>query len=487
MRRIVSVLLMLAALISRGSLPVSAGTDRPPALRALLIGCDAFLSQEDTWPAAENSVNQMADTLLSDQRGYALIRCLNGSVSSIKMLEEAIWGVFQNAEENDISLLYVSTHGIVLDGEDGLSYALLFSDGKAECAVEAAELQRILDRVPGKKVLIFDACNSGGLIGKGIRDRRGSVFFSGRDYKVLCSAGGSEASWYWQGNDTGASYFSQALTAGLGGHGADVNRDGEITLSEAYAYLLDSCAVSTPHAYPQQDDGFVLYAYDESRPDAARQSITDLTFDDTLLTAGESEVRFSFTVQQQTELYYQIVYQQNGVWQFHSAQQFLDGEQADGTVLPGRKTRSLILNTGEADESGYAMIQLITRENGRTIYQGSRLLCVRPVRGGINLSVSAEGAFAPFLGQELMIAAVHDVPCGLTVRIVNGQGTTVRYLAYDVPSRPEQLTPSASTFYWDGQNASGEIAPAGAYRAVVSTRIGRQTFTAESEPFYLVQ
>jgi hypothetical protein len=60
---------------------------------------------------------------------------------------------------------------------------------------------------------------------------------------------------------------------------------------------------------------------------AVTQAITDLTFEDTLLTAGQSEVTFSFTVQRQVELYYQIVYHRDGGWQFDQAQHYLDGEQ----------------------------------------------------------------------------------------------------------------------------------------------------------------
>ena len=457
-------------------------------LRALLIGCDHFLSQEDTWPAADNNLRMLGDTLLMDQRRYALIRSYSGSIASVDAFEEAVVSAFGSAGPGDISFLYISTHGVLSSGAPSSQAGLLLSDGETEELLDASSLQRILDQVPGQKVMILDACNSGAMIGKGLADPEDRGLFFGPGCKVLCSAGGSEASWYYQSAQSaaaGASYFATALCYGMGyaGHyAADRNQDGEITLEEMYAFLYDNYAASTPQVYPQQDD-FVLFSYDPQRIRPITQAVTDITFEDTLLTAGQSDVTFSFTVQRQVELYYQIVYHRAGAWQFDQAQHYLDGEQLDGTVLPGRKERALSLDTGESDAFGYAMIQFITREEGRPVFQGARLLCVRPAQGEVKLSVQTGGAFVPALGQEMPILIQHDVPCGLTVSVVNGEGRTVRRLCYDSPTRPQQLSPSATALYWDGRLNSGDFAPAGEYTVFVRVRLGEDTFTAQSEPF----
>jgi len=487
--------LLLTLLFPSGSLPGEwTVREKPrPRLRALLIGCDEFVTQENTWPAADNNLKKIADVLMSDRRGYALIRSASSTVSSLDALEALADATFQNARPGDLSLLYFSTHGLLSESEYGATAALLLSDGREECAVTGGDLERILDRIPGRKMLILDACNSGAMIGKGLSGRAERVFFAGKDYRVLCSAGGSEASWYWQGKGsglTGASYFAEVLAAGLsegGDHAADINRDGNITLEEIYAFLLDNCAVSTPQVYPQQDRDFILFSYDPDKPVRMDRAVTDITFEDTLLTAGDSEAKFSFTMQRQAELYYQIIYHQDGVWQFDSAQQFLDGEQPDGTVLPGRKERTLVLSTPGEDLSGYAIIQLITREDGVTHYQGSRLLCVQPAEGEVRLAVETESAFTPGIGQEMPILVRHDVPCGLSVSILNAQGRVVRRLSYDAPSRPQQLTPEASTFYWNGALSSGAAAPPGLYRAQVQVRLGEKTYEAVSPPFQLME
>ena len=460
--------------------------------RALLIGCDHFLSKEDTWPAAENNLKMLSDTLISDTRRYALVRSSADSIASVSAFEEAVLGAFQDAQPQDTSLLFISTHGIFEEDADGAKAGLLLSDGQAEALLDAQTLQRILDQIAGTKVVILDACNSGAIIGKGLSDTADRAFLTGPDYKVLCSAGGSESSWYFHGATAepaqGASYFATVLCQGLGmlgDYAADQNVDGQITLAEAAAYLLDNYAASTPQSYPQNDDAFVLYAYDPERPQRVQKAVTDITFEETLLTAGQSEAFFSFTVQRQVELYYQVIYHQNGVWQFAEAQHYLDGEQTDGTVLPGRKMRSLALQT-EGDAFGYVILQLITLEEGLPVFQGGRLLCVQPASGDVSLEAETTAAFLPAAGQELPIVIRHDVPCGLTVNILNDEHRVVRRLSYETPSRPQQLIPSGSTFYWDGRRTSGEMAPPGEYTVQVRTTIGEKTFTVESEPFALL-
>lgn len=458
--------------------------------RALLIGCDHFLSQPDTWPAAENNVRMLSDTLFSDTRLYALVRTATNTIASVEAFEEAVRAAFQNSAEADTSVLYLSTHGIFEDHVSNADAGLLLSDGQTESLLTGKDLQRILDQVPGKKVVILDACNSGAIIGKGLSGGAAQCFLSGPDYKVLCSAGGSEASWYYQSPDAaaeGASYFASVLAFGFGaagGHAADRNDDGEITLAETYAYLLEQYAASTPQVYPQQDESEVLFQYDNGAPVQISKAITNLTFEETLLTAGSTEVTFSFTVQRQAALYYQIIYHRDGGWQFSQAQQIPDGEQDDGTILPGRKMRVLSLNTGE-DDYGYAIIQLITLESGTPVFQGASLLCVQPAEGEVKLRAVAGTSFVPALGQEMAILAQHNMPCGLTVNILNQENKTVRRLAYEAPSRPQQLSPAASSFYWDGKLADGSFAPPGSYTVQVKTVINDVQYICQSEPFSL--
>ena len=48
--------------------------EESPVLRALIVTCDRFLSQEETTPAAQENARLMAELLAQEARGYELIR-----------------------------------------------------------------------------------------------------------------------------------------------------------------------------------------------------------------------------------------------------------------------------------------------------------------------------------------------------------------------------------------------------------------------------
>ena len=135
-------------------------------------------------------MRMLSDTLFSDTRLYALVRTATNTIASVEAFEEAVRAAFQNSAEADTSVLYLSTHGIFEDHVSNADAGLLLSDGQTESLLTGKDLQRILDQVPGKKVVILDACNSGAIIGKGLSGGADTCFLSGPEYKVLCSAGG---------------------------------------------------------------------------------------------------------------------------------------------------------------------------------------------------------------------------------------------------------------------------------------------------------
>ena len=205
---LLSLLLVFMLSPAYGASSGGGRVEKPPKLRALLIGCDHFLTQEDTWPAAEHNVQMLSDTLIRDRRKYALIRPFASEIASVEAFEAAVQSTFRSAGEKDISLFYISTHGVY--GESGSG--LLLSDGVEEALLTGPELERVLAQVPGTKMVILDACNSGAVIGKGLSDPASGVCLSGPAFKVLCSAGGSEASWYWQGAQDDAANGASATT-----------------------------------------------------------------------------------------------------------------------------------------------------------------------------------------------------------------------------------------------------------------------------------
>ena len=111
MRRLVQCL--LAMLLCALPLALGHASETPePTLRALLIGCDYFVEQENTYPAAENNIRRLAETLMADTRGYALIRTSASAIGSVAQFQDVVQGTLGDAKESDISLLYISTHGV---------------------------------------------------------------------------------------------------------------------------------------------------------------------------------------------------------------------------------------------------------------------------------------------------------------------------------------------------------------------------------------
>ena len=76
----------------------------------------------------------------------------------------AVQQCFSGAEEQDVSLFYYSGHGRYSDNP-ALRGALVGSDGRS--FVTAAQLRQALDAIPGRKIVIIDACYSGSFISGG--------------------------------------------------------------------------------------------------------------------------------------------------------------------------------------------------------------------------------------------------------------------------------------------------------------------------------
>ena len=486
--------LALVCLLSLGLmlLPAPALGDETPVLRALIVTCDRFLSGEDTTPAAQINAQMMREALEADARGYAVIRTESDTVSSAQMLKDIVDETFADAKAGDISLIYLSTHGVYNPARSNRTACLLLSDGETEGRLYAGALEAMVHAVPGTHLIIMDACNSGAMIGKGLSDPADLVALNADTDHVLCSAGGSEQSWYWRsdtdGNSTlyGAGYFTSILARGLSaqaGYPADEDGDGTVTMGEAAAYLREHYAVSTPQVYPERDGQTVLF-----RCGPAEEGLTgfyDVEFEETVFSAGADAIRFSFELGSPTDIAYHLVYMKNGQWDFANAQQFSE----PASLAPGSYERTLRLNLPDEDltASGYIMLQVFVLNGGRPVLAESRLISVLPQTGDVALSVTSPSVFYAAGGAELPVTVRHDIPCVINVRVQNVRGETVRNLAFDLSTRPQRLVPEGTCLYWDGLTERGAPADSGYYIIRVATEIGQSSYTAYSMPFRLVR
>lgn len=503
-RRYVSVSLVFAMLASLLFMLTGAQAQPKPQRRALLVASDFFVTQSHTWPASSNNVKAIEAAFRQSADPFEQIAVHDGSLNSLDELRQAVQETFGNAGAQDISYFYISTHGFYDPSRSNLEAHLFLSDGQEEATVSAQELESCFEGIQGKKVILIDACQSGAMIGKGISGGATQAAFLGPDFKVLTSAGGSEDSWYWSTADTGleqaagSSYFSGVVCQGISaasGYEADRSRDGVVTLSEIYDYLMENHAASTPQVYPQGDD-FPFFVYDREAylQEGPTGLLVGIQFEETLLEPQDPTVTFSFTVTRPAQLAYQLVYYRNNQWQFDTAQliyddQELGGDYGDrkGFVSPGRKVRSLTLSPLEEDTYGYVMVQLVTFLAGEPTIHASRVLCVPPAQGDPLLEVKTGHDFAPGAYRELPILINHQYPCQLTVGVYTQEGSLVARLASYQSTRPQQLLPLASAFYWNGKTLSGEEAPPGMYYVAVWGDLGEETYEARSNLFELIE
>lgn len=468
--------------------------------RALLVGCDHFVTQEDTSPSSENNVTRMAQALSGGAMNLETLVTRSTGISGPEELLALIRDAFADAVEGDVSYFYISTHGLWEQGDPTDEMTLLLSDGRNENGITARQLRDCFDEIPGTKVLILDACHSGAVIGKGIHAPFDNVF-EGPDYKVICSSGGAEESWFWSGQIgdtqlTGAGYFSGALVSGLsavGGYGADDNNDGVITLTELKRYLLNHHGASTVRVYPEEDD-FAVMTYDAASFNGRRRdiSVSNVSFGADVLPADNPTVDFTFNVVHATQVAYQLVHHRGDRWDFARSRLLYDDAErfgafgdARGFLSPGMKERTITLDRADTGSYGYVLLQLITLDGGVPSLVTSRVLCVPPEQGDPDLFILTEPSFTPASWDELSIVIQHAFPCELTVTVEDMDGTTVRRLASREPTRPTHLQPQGSAYCWNGRMNNGSPAPAGQYRIRVKAYVGRERYEAVSGAFEL--
>jgi len=487
-RRMLACLLLFALLACL--LPARADDTRPlPVLRALLVSCDHFVTQPDTAPSSYNNLVALRRALLYDIRGYRSIRVSVNRALDHQALASLAAAAYAGANQEDISLFYLSTHGVTIGDND--DFAALLSDGLEERLLYGRDIAEVLNTVPGKKVVILDACFSGAAIVKGLDDPYVASAFSGPDFKVLTSAGGLEPSFLWTdgaGMVQGGSFFAQALTEGItaeGRYAADLNRDGLITLRELHAHQLKAYGASTPQVYPENDD-FVVFAYYIGHQANAPRTVTGLEVESPLIRGQGQPIRFSYTLNRQARLAYQLIYEQEGAWRFRAPQSIIEAGRGDGIVLPGRKEAALGLQPGMDDLSGYLLLMLVSVFEDRASPQACVLLSVQTQDQPQEILVDSVPAFTPGMGEEAAFIVRHHGPVTLSARVLDHTGERVAVLAARQMSRPLHLRQEGTCLWWDGRGMDGKAMPAGVYRLQVTVYSGALSYEAQSEPFELL-
>ena len=496
MRTLVRLLLALAL---AALLPALALADT----RALLVACSDFVSQPNLGNATSGNLQMIGSALLGADPRLTGLSIEDGTIGTAQALDEAITRAFGAATEEDLSILYLCTHGILSSSDDAQAY-LLLGDGETETPLSASSLYEMIAPIQGEKLLILDACFSGALIGRGagagialpgaksVERMLASPFLADPSIHVLTSADGHEAGWYYDSDQlaTGAvSYFASALSSGLGLYGsveADANGDGMLTLRELYGYLRVAVPSSSAQLLSSSADSLLLPAAQGamlSRP------LTGFSYGSSLLLASDPTLDFSFTVAQEAAVQYRLIEYADGGWDWEGAQTFLDAGDAQtgdtragddlpgndggaGTLTPGRKSRSLTLSGVTPQDSGYLMLQVFSVTGSELILCSERLIAVQSAQTGAQLALRAPHRLAQPGVSELALSVTLDTPAELTVSVFDSQGRLLRRLAQSALTRP--AADDTTRLYWDGRDAQGELVPEGDYVLAAEALVGTQ-------------
>ncbi len=352
--------------------------------RCLLIGCDRFVSMPSTEPAGANNVETMG-TLLEDFLGEdtAIVRQVNGP-GTVEAFDALAKESFREARGADTALIYLSTHGILLD-EEGM--ALLLSDGEEEEQLTPERLKEILDGIPGKKVLILDACHSGAVIGKGADGLKN--WFEDDACRVLVSSGALEDSWFWSAETdeyTGTGYFTAAMDSALRGSDPeqiDLDGNGEICLEELTERLRQIHGASTVYSWPEESRE-PLFRLPADRKPGSR--LLGVSFGEPEADGESVVLPIHFRVGEAVRVMYQMVPSRNGRWDFEHAVRLPDREKTGlirGLMSPGEKERSIRLSRDSLAEGGKVLMQIVTLqgENLTPVAEAGRVVTMEQGSG----------------------------------------------------------------------------------------------------------
>ena len=208
--------------------------------------------------------------------GFAVTTVIDQPAQRIRL---AVEDFLDGRGTGDVLLVYLSCHGL-LDARRRLYFAASDTrkDRLGSTGVEAAWVLDQLEHCRARRqVLVLDSCFSGafaqgakGEADVGLRDR---FIGQGRGRVVLTASTATEYS--FEGDPTDAavsagSVFTAALVRGLRTGEADADRDGHVSVDDAYAYVFDQVqaagAAQTPQRWLYGAEGKILLARNPAGP-----------------------------------------------------------------------------------------------------------------------------------------------------------------------------------------------------------------------------
>lgn len=144
--------------------------------RALLVGQSHFRLKVDECLDSIGDLSPISEMLRSvtGPQGGAYSYVRKADLSS-EEVHRAIQTTFADADEDDVSLFFIASHGLMEDDDDYAGALLAYNrNTKSDEYIRDSELAEWLSEIPGEVVVILAACSSGSMIYDDSMSSRGS-------------------------------------------------------------------------------------------------------------------------------------------------------------------------------------------------------------------------------------------------------------------------------------------------------------------------
>lgn len=258
------------------------GVSPRPELYLITIGVSKYKDNRFDLKYAAKDANDLAAMLGTNPGFYGNIhqKSLTNDQASSEQVK-ALKSFLANAKVDDVVVIFVAGHGL-LDADLNYYFGTYDTDfdNPSIGGLPYEELEALLDQIkPRKKLLIMDTCHSGEVDedevevgGDAVKAEQGAIAFrsagvgvrktsfglqnsfelmkhlfqdlrKGTGATVISSAGGAE--YAMEGADWNNGVFTYCLLNGMKNKDADLNKDGEIMLSEIQEYAQEKVGEMT--------------------------------------------------------------------------------------------------------------------------------------------------------------------------------------------------------------------------------------------------
>lgn len=214
---------------------------------ALLIGCSEHRDQEFCDLPANRDVAELARVLEKPEiGGFTVVKYVLGETAG--NVRQQIESLFANRRPDDLPVLYFSCHG-ELDRQLRLHFVAHDTQRKllASTAISARWVKDQMDRSRSRRVVVLLDCCYGGAftreLTRGSADAKRIADQLGGHGRVVIAAAGSMERAH-------RSVFTDAVVDGLDTGAADLDGDGQVSVTELYDYVYNQVRLNRPDQTP---------------------------------------------------------------------------------------------------------------------------------------------------------------------------------------------------------------------------------------------